>query len=124
MAKRNSSGAGGGINSNKRVDQPVRFGERARAISPAGVAQIGMSVGNHITGKRKSVDGGAEPVRGALKPAGGPGGVPLGNSVALNVGKGGPGTGRTIMKSGSQCQTGPANPGLGRIANTKGQWPD
>ena len=35
----------------------------------------------------------------------------LGNSKALNVGKGGPRTGRTVHKTGSQCMTGPANRG-------------
>jgi hypothetical protein len=31
--------------------------------------------------------------------------------VALNVGKGGPGTGRTVMRSGSQGTHGSVNPG-------------
>jgi hypothetical protein len=32
--------------------------------------------------------------------------VPFGNAVALNVGKGGPGTGRTIYQRGTQGQQG------------------
>lgn len=34
--------------------------------------------------------------------------VPLGNDLATNVGKGGPGAGRTVYRSGSQAQTPPA----------------
>jgi hypothetical protein len=40
--------------------------------------------------------------------------VPFGNSVALNVGKGGCGTGRTIYASGSQGTQGSVNPGSPR----------
>jgi hypothetical protein len=48
--------------------------------------------------------------------------VPFGNEVALNVGKGGPGTGRTIHHCGSQDQHGPVSgtprgPGRGIINN-------
>jgi hypothetical protein len=32
----------------------------------------------------------------------------LGNQLSTNVGKGGPGTGRTVMRSGSQSQHGAA----------------
>jgi hypothetical protein len=123
MVKRNGN-AGGGIRSNKLVNKPVKTGSRAEAISERGVSQIGQSMGNHVTDKRGSVDGAVEKVRGELRAPGQPGAVMLGNQKALDVGKGGVGTGRTVMKSGSQCQTGPANPGLGRITNTKGQWPD
>jgi len=37
--------------------------------------------------------------------------VKFGNEVALNVGKGGCGTGRTIYKTGSQGMEGTTNPG-------------
>jgi hypothetical protein len=37
--------------------------------------------------------------------------VPFGNEVALNVGPGGCGTGRTIYKTGSQGTQGTTNPG-------------
>jgi hypothetical protein len=37
--------------------------------------------------------------------------VPFGNQVALNVGKGGPGTGRTVYASGSQGTQGGTIPG-------------
>jgi hypothetical protein len=124
MAKRNSSGAGGGINSRQRVEKPVKYGVNARAINERGVSQIGQSMGNHITEGRRKVDGAVEKVRGELRPAGGPGGIKLGNELAGNVGKGGPGVGREVMRSGAQGVHGQPNPGLGRIANTKGQWPD
>jgi hypothetical protein len=51
--------------------------------------------------------------------------VKFGNEVALNVGKGGPGTGRDpAMRSGSQgCHGTPAQ-GERSLPSTKGQWPD
>jgi hypothetical protein len=40
----------------------------------------------------------------------------MGNKVALNVGKGGPGAGRTLYgKSGVQGQHGSVNPGQSRL---------
>jgi hypothetical protein len=107
MAK-GKGGAGGGINSNKLVHKPVRTGMRTRAINERGVSQIGSSIGNHSTDKAKRLTGGVEPVRGALRPAGGPGGVPLGNEVAARtVAK--PGGSRTLYgQCGSQSQYGPA----------------
>jgi hypothetical protein len=107
--RKSGKGSGGGIGMNKNVSPGVRTGLRARAISERGVAQIGSSIGNHSTDKAKILTKGVEPVRGPLKPAGKPGGIELGNSVALNVGKGGCGTGRTLYGScGTQSQYGPA----------------
>lgn len=128
MVKRNGNRGGnrpsGGIGSRVNREVPVRYGQRAEEIRHQGVSQIGQNLGDHLTDHRKPASRAVEPVRGALRPAGTPGSVMLGNQKALDVGKGGVGTGRTVMRSGSQCQTGPANPGLGRITNTKGQWPD
>jgi hypothetical protein len=123
MAKRNGSGAGGGIKSNKLVHPKVQTGVRARAISERGTSQIGQSMGNHITERKGTVDGAVEKVRGSLRPSGGPGGIPLGNELSAKT-VCGVGGSREVMKSGSQGQTGPVNPGLGRIADTKNQWPD
>lgn len=123
MAK-NGSRVGGGINSNKLVHPGVRTGQRGREVRPAGVAQIGSSIGNHATEHARKLTGGVEKVRGEFRPPGGPSGVMLGNQKALDVGKGGAGTGRDVQRSGSQGTWGPTNPGLGRIANTKGEWPD
>ena len=81
-------------------------GHRPAGGIPAGVAQIGASQGNHITSK------GATPYRGEplhnernFQP------VKFGNEVALNVGPGGCGTGRTIYKTGTQTTHGPTVPG-------------
>jgi hypothetical protein len=112
MARNSTSGhrPGGGIASNKRVEKPVRAGVRSEAINEKGVAQIGSSLGNHATDGRRSINP-VEKLRGAQRPAGGPGGVPLGNAVAGNVGKGGPGAGRTLYgQSGVQRQYGSGGP--------------
>jgi hypothetical protein len=124
MASKNGSRAGGGIKSNKLVHPKVQTGVRGREIRPQGVAQIGSSIGNHATEHARKLTGGVEKVRGELRPPGGPSGVMLGNQKALDVGKGGVGTGRDVSRCGSQGTWGQPNPGLGRIANTKGQWPD
>jgi hypothetical protein len=116
-------GGSQGIRSNKLVHKPVVTGTRGRAISEAGTSQIGGSYGDHATEHSKRLKGGIEPVRGALRPAGGPGGIELGNSLAAKT-VCGPGGSREVMRSGSQGQTGPTNPGLGRIADTRGEWPD
>jgi len=102
MAKSNSGGmrkAGGGINSRVNVSPGTRRGAPATGVRPAGVSQFGSTIGNHATGSGKALRGGAEKYNTAT-PAGGR--VPLGNEVARNVGKGGPGAGRTIHKTGSQ----------------------
>jgi hypothetical protein len=93
-------GAGGGIKSRVVNPQGVRTGAPARGISPGGVSQFGSSVGNHATDHRANLPYKGERYLEGKVPAGG--NVPLGNQVATNVGKGGPGTGRTVMRSGSQ----------------------
>jgi hypothetical protein len=125
MPKNANRKPGGGIGSKTVVEKPVRVGTRAREMNPRGVSQIGSSLGNHPTeGSRKALRS-VEPVRGQLAPAGKPGGVPLGNEVATNVGIGGPGAGRKLYgQSGSNQVYGKPDPGLGRIANTKNQWLD
>jgi hypothetical protein len=110
MAKGNSAAqrrSGGGINSNKVVSRNVRTGAPARGISPGAVSQFGSSVGNHATDRAKSTGYRGERFLEGKTPAGG--NVPLGNEVATRVGKGGPGAGRTIHKSGTQ-QGMPATP--------------
>jgi hypothetical protein len=80
--------SGGGIASKQHVKTPVQVGKAHKdKVSPAGVSQIGTAV------DPKAV----EPlVRGGVKHP------DLGNYLALNVGKGGPGAGRTVMHCGSQ----------------------
>jgi hypothetical protein len=98
---------GGGYHSRQHVEKSVRTGSGSRGTHPGGVAQLGQHVGDKAThGRSKGSGYRGEPLHNnrSFQP------VPFGNSVALNVGAGGPGTGRTIYKTGSQCQTG-TNPG-------------
>jgi hypothetical protein len=123
MVKNVNRKLGGGSGSRVVREVGVRNGASARIVSPRGVSQIGSSIGNKSTETGKVKGNPVEAAHRGPLPAGLS--VPLGNSLAKNVGAGGPGTGRkNYGQSGSQCVTGPVNPGLGRIANTKGQWPD
>jgi hypothetical protein len=88
MAKMKST-VGGGPNSKQVVNKPVKFGAPNRAMNPGAVAQFGAHLGNPQA--IQPLDAGP-----ALP------GTKLGNEVAKNVGKGGPGTGRTVSKPGSQ----------------------
>ena len=111
--KRNqlSKGGAGGGPSSKSLGVTTYFtgAKPATKISPKGVSQFGSSIGNHSTDSGKILRGGVEATRIGMMPAGGPGGVMLGNEAALNVGKGGPGTGRTLFgQCGTQSQYGPA----------------
>ncbi len=98
MAKTHS---GGGRTPTK---QSVRTGAPARGVNPAYANQPGQQLYHkeHFTPKA------------APMPAGG--GVKLGNEVALNVGKGGPGAGRSVHRTGSQGTHGPVNPGSSPLA--------
>jgi len=104
--RRSGTGSGGGIGMNKNVEPRVRTGTGSRGTHPGGVAQLGQHTGDHTTNRPGSSGYRGEPLHNNrnFQP------VPFGNAVALNVGKGGPGTGRTIYRTGSQCQTG-TNPG-------------
>lgn len=88
----------------KNITEPrVRTGSGSHSTRPAGVAQIGNSVGDHVTHVRGSTGYTGEKLHNPernFQP------VPFGNSVALNVGKGGCGTGRTIYKTGTQGMQG------------------
>jgi len=103
---------GGGPKSRQITERPVKTGTGSRGTRPAGVAMFGQMQGSHVTrGEESSYRG--EPLHGgrSFNP------VPFGNEVALNVGKGGCGTGRTIYSSGSQSGSsghGPSNPGTPR----------
>jgi hypothetical protein len=106
MAMKGSGG--GGYGSRQHTEQSVRTGTGSKSARPAGVAQIGTSWGNHVTdrsetsrysGERLHNDRNFQPVK-------------FGNEVALNVGKGGCGTGRTLYgQAGSQGTHGATNPG-------------
>jgi hypothetical protein len=100
MAKR--SNAAGGHGSRNVVEKPVKTGVGARANIPAGVAQLGQRQGNHATERGKPTGYGGVNLygdRGFNKSL-------YGNEVALNVGGGGPGVGRKVYPTGSQCMTG------------------
>lgn len=79
--------SGGGISGNKNVNVGVRTGLGSKGSSPASANQLGQS----LAFKREVVDSGR-----------GYNAAKFGNEVALNVGKGGPGTGRTVHHCGSQ----------------------
>ena len=89
--------SGGGITSNKFVQPGIRTGAPSKATSPCAASELGQSVAF----KKENVEVGPAYHSG----------VKLGNEKALDVGKGGPGAGRTVMKSGSQNQWGPPNQG-------------
>jgi hypothetical protein len=97
--------SGGGINSNKRVEVGVRRGTAsADKVSPGGVSQLGSATGDRLrapgahTGQPTSV-----PVFVGTKPQA----AILGNQKASDVGKGGPGSGRTVYRTGYQSLRGP-----------------
>src|SRR6516162_4880835 len=108
MAMRKSGiGSGGGHGSRNVVHPSVRTGSGSHSTRPAGVNMLGAMQGSHVTerGGRESSYRGERlhnPERD-FQP------VKFGNELALNVGKGGPGTGRTTMHCGSQGTHGSVN---------------
>jgi hypothetical protein len=110
MAKsRNPNGGakpGGGIKSRVNVSPRIRTGQDRREINPRAVSQIGSALGNKATDHAGVLKGSVEEFVGPKKPIS----TPLGNQVALNVGCGGPGTGREVMRSGSQRAKGRGQP--------------
>jgi hypothetical protein len=96
--------SGGGITGKNVTRQPVRTGSGSFAKSVKATSQIGTSVGNHVTGKSKvlrSTQRDLDAGRG-FQP------VKFGNLIALDVGRGGPGSGRNLYgQAGSQGQHGP-----------------
>ena len=95
---------GGGLHSRQVTHRPHGKTEpRTHAKHPGGVGQFGEMQGSHMTNRGES-DYRGEPKRG------GRGYEPPGmiSDPVKAVGVGG---GRTIYKTGTQCQTGPVNPG-------------
>ena len=106
MAMKGSGG--GGYGSRPHVEKPVKTGTGSRSTRPAGVEQIGKSWGDHVTHRGDSTGYTGERLHNdrSFQP------VKFGNEVALNVGKGGCGTGRTLYgQAGSQGTHGATNPG-------------
>jgi len=98
------SGGGATGNKVKNVREATRERPRVRAANPSMVSDWGAHRGAHVTSdggrdlkfkNEKLYDAGP-----SFQP------VPLGNSLATNVGKGGPGKGREVFARGSQCMTG------------------
>jgi hypothetical protein len=114
MKRQNSSRPGGGINSRVVVERPQRLGTPARGISPGAISQLGEAIGNHVTDGNSRLPYRGEKYLVGKTPAGGA--VKLGNEIAGNVGKGGPGAGREVFKTGSQqgMPTTPQPPSGGR----------
>ena len=111
-----------GIRSENVVHPSVRTGTGSRGTHPGGVAQLGQHVGDKAThGNSKGTGYRGEPVHNnrSFQP------TKFGNELATNVGKGGPGAGRTLHgQSGSQgCHGQPAQ-GASGLPSTRGQWPD
>jgi hypothetical protein len=99
---------GGGIASKQHVQTPVRTGSGSHNAHPAGAAQLGQAYGDHVTTRVGSTGYKGEPLHGPASRNFQP--VPFGNEVALNVKGGGPGTGRTIYKTGTQDLHGSGGP--------------
>ena len=105
--RRSGTGSGGGLGMNKVVHRSHGKTEPvANKYRPQGVSQWGQMQGAHVTREGDSNYRG-EPKRGGkgYEPPG-----MISNPVSA-VGVGG---GRTIYKTGSQCQTGSVNPGTPR----------
>ena len=92
----NPTGNGGGMS--KIVRSSVRTGKPNQGVNPGHASQLGTAVDPKVAARTPMYTKALQTPK-------------LGNEVALNVGKGGCGTGRTIMRSGAQGQHGPTNPG-------------
>jgi hypothetical protein len=99
--------SGGGATMNKNVRAPIKGGNpKQRNITPDAAASIGRAVGNHAS---EGAEGGGYTTKRPNAPLYVEAKAPsdLGNKVARNVGRGGPGAGRVIHPSGSQGLHGP-----------------
>jgi hypothetical protein len=102
MAKRSSGNRpGGGPGSRVVVEPRVYYPGKSTVVSPAGVSQIGSSLGDKATNRSKLLPNAVEPVRKgeAVHP------VPMGNAVSAAT-VCGPGGSRQVMASGTQQQYG------------------
>jgi hypothetical protein len=105
MAMRGSGG--GGYGSRPHVEKPIRTGTGSHGTNPGAVGQFGQKQGSHVTRSGESNYRG-EPLHSgrSFNP------TKFGNELATNVGKGGPGAGRTLYgQSGLQETHGATNPG-------------
>jgi hypothetical protein len=102
---------GGGVGSNKHVQlkPAVASTPVTRKVSPGMAGNSGRAEGNHVMGSGKNGNGTIQrrdpPLHTVAK-------APTlhGNAKALDIGRGGPGTGRTVHPTGSQSTWGnPSN---------------
>jgi hypothetical protein len=109
MVSKSGNQKGGGYGSRQHIETKVRTGTGSKSTRPAGVSQIGYQVGDHTTNRPGSSGYRGEKLHSPernFQP------VKFGNEVALNVGKGGCGTGRTLYgQAGLQGTHGATNPG-------------
>jgi hypothetical protein len=105
----------GGPKSKNVVHPSVRTGSGSKSTRPAGVSQIGYMVGDKATHQKGSTGYKGERLHNPSKnfqP------TMFGNEKALDVGKGGCGTGRTLYgQAGSQGTHGAVNPGNAPVKN-------
>jgi hypothetical protein len=98
---------GGG--SSKMVTPPIKPGSRStREATPHVANREGKALGDKVMGMKGTVQRPYEDMYTPKKEA-----VRLGNDLATNVGRGGPGAGRTIYRSGSQGLHGNVRQGEG-----------
>jgi hypothetical protein len=96
---------GGGIGSKVVRREGTRDGSPGIGVRPGWAAQLGSQVGNHATEAGANLSYRGEEMKLPRGPVGSA--QPLGNSLAKNVGKGGPGAGREVFRCGSQGQSSP-----------------
>ena len=97
-----ASGGGRGLNKLKEKREATREPTRVRGVNVVAVSQQGAMQGNHAM-EKGDMPFKREPLYAgpSFQP------VPLGNTLTNNVGKGGPGAGRTLYgQAGTQCMTG------------------
>src|SRR5262245_3044951 len=96
-------GGGGGIGSRATAKVTTYHqGYPSQRVNPGGADQLGQSMGNKTMDSNRMLPNPGTPLYGASLVN-----HRLGNEVALNVGGGGPGTGRVVSRTGGQGQHGP-----------------
>jgi hypothetical protein len=110
-----ASGVTGG-GAKKMVSPAIKVGSpNTREATPHVADREGKALGTHTMGNGgREVSRRYEDIYTQKKEA-----VRMGNDLALNVGRGGPGAGRTVYASGSQGQHGPVRQGEGASAGRR-----
>jgi hypothetical protein len=97
MVSTSGNQKGGGYGSRQHVEKPVRSGAGSRSARPAGVAQIGVSWGSHVTDRSETSRYSGERLHNdrSFQP------TPFGNEIAART-QCGPGGSREVMPAGGQ----------------------